>query len=125
MINPYKRNWAISSVVERLLYTQDAVGSNPTSPIQKVNFPLICGARNPVSAWTLLAKVNIYPRNRVSLCNLCAEPEIRFFRMCFVAKLNLDRQKPGLFDNLVLICQQLNLTFCGECLKSWHPMLEN
>src|SRR6476620_8721332 len=107
MINPYKRNWAISSVVERLLYTQDAVGSNPTSPIPTVNSPLICRARNPVSAEKLSAKVNIYPRNRVSLCNLCAGPEIRFFRRCFVAKLNLDRQKPGFFDNLVLICQQL------------------
>jgi hypothetical protein len=33
MINPGECNWVISSVVERLLYTQDAVGSNPTLPI--------------------------------------------------------------------------------------------
>jgi hypothetical protein len=37
MIDACECNWAISSVVERLLYTQDAVGSNPTSPIFKQN----------------------------------------------------------------------------------------
>jgi hypothetical protein len=36
MINPCECKWAISSVVERLLYTQDAVGSNPTSPIRSI-----------------------------------------------------------------------------------------
>ncbi len=33
MIGSCECNWVISSVVERLLYTQDAVGSNPTLPI--------------------------------------------------------------------------------------------